>query len=107
MPSSAWKKDVCRSEEHTSELQSLTNLVCRLLLEKTAHISALMHQAREHLPATATRGLARNVIRKVSPATPFKALSLSRNAEQSFSFFLVPTATPHAFHFSPQPPFSN
>src|SRR5438046_3834667 len=24
----------CRSEEHTSELQSLTNLVCRLLLEK-------------------------------------------------------------------------
>src|SRR5258706_5450562 len=30
-----------RSEEHTSELQSLTNLVCRLLLEKkksTAHM---------------------------------------------------------------------
>ena len=25
---------VGRSEEHTSELQSLTNLVCRLLLEK-------------------------------------------------------------------------
>src|SRR5258706_5377285 len=26
-----------RSEEHTSELQSLTNLVCRLLLEKQKH----------------------------------------------------------------------
>src|SRR5438046_5887283 len=26
--------DSTRSEEHTSELQSLTNLVCRLLLEK-------------------------------------------------------------------------
>src|SRR5437016_7199474 len=26
--------DCHRSEEHTSELQSLTNLVCRLLLEK-------------------------------------------------------------------------
>src|SRR5258707_4528711 len=26
-----------RSEEHTSELQSLTNLVCRLLLEKKQH----------------------------------------------------------------------
>src|SRR5688572_31927474 len=25
---------VCRSEEHTSELQSQSNLVCRLLLEK-------------------------------------------------------------------------
>src|SRR5262249_61811867 len=27
-------RDPYRSEEHTSELQSLTNLVCRLLLEK-------------------------------------------------------------------------
>src|SRR5258706_3048929 len=27
-----------RSEEHTSELQSLTNLVCRLLLEKKKHV---------------------------------------------------------------------
>src|SRR5258706_10266574 len=27
-------EDGTRSEEHTSELQSLTNLVCRLLLEK-------------------------------------------------------------------------
>ena len=27
-----------RSEEHTSELQSLTNLVCRLLLEKKKKI---------------------------------------------------------------------
>jgi len=27
-------EDVIRSEEHTSELQSLTKLVCRLLLEK-------------------------------------------------------------------------
>src|SRR5258706_934578 len=30
-----------RSEEHTSELQSLTNLVCRLLLEKKEHTSEL------------------------------------------------------------------
>src|SRR5258706_7278589 len=28
-----------RSEEHTSELQSLTNLVCRLLLEKKNHLT--------------------------------------------------------------------
>src|ERR1039457_6226127 len=28
-------EDVLRSEEHTSELQSPCNLVCRLLLEKT------------------------------------------------------------------------
>src|SRR5438093_1842789 len=29
--------EMTRSEEHTSELQSLTNLVCRLLLEKKKH----------------------------------------------------------------------
>ena len=28
-----------RSEEHTSELQSRTNLVCRLLLEKKKHLN--------------------------------------------------------------------
>src|SRR5262249_57011168 len=33
-----------RSEEHTSELQSLTNLVCRLLLEKKKeHVQAASH----------------------------------------------------------------
>src|SRR5262249_60779301 len=31
---------VDRSEEHTSELQSLTNLVCRLLLEKKKQTNA-------------------------------------------------------------------
>src|SRR5258706_3093191 len=31
-------QDFFRSEEHTSELQSLTNLVCRLLLEKKKNI---------------------------------------------------------------------
>ena len=31
---SVLEKQTARSEEHTSELQSLVNLVCRLLLEK-------------------------------------------------------------------------
>src|SRR5258706_5782138 len=35
----AFEMDEIRSEEHTSELQSLTNLVCRLLLEKKKHSS--------------------------------------------------------------------
>src|SRR5258706_2242715 len=34
-----------RSEEHTSELQSLTNLVCRLLLEKKKHSIDPRHPA--------------------------------------------------------------
>src|SRR5258706_5437483 len=33
-----------RSEEHTSELQSLTNLVCRLLLEKKKTAPSTMHR---------------------------------------------------------------
>src|SRR5437016_9474053 len=33
-PSPQRQRVLLRSEEHTSELQSLTNLVCRLLLEK-------------------------------------------------------------------------
>src|SRR5256885_5938204 len=32
--SEVWKRITTRSEEHTSELQSPCNLVCRLLLEK-------------------------------------------------------------------------
>src|SRR3989339_1382307 len=35
-----------RSEEHTSELQSLTNLVCRLLLEKNK--KDIIKRAAEH-----------------------------------------------------------
>src|SRR5690242_21430135 len=33
-PLTAWNLKAVRSEEHTSELQSHVNLVCRLLLEK-------------------------------------------------------------------------
>src|SRR2546430_3454299 len=37
--SSTWRLEMSeeRSEEHTSELQSQSNLVCRLLLEKKKH----------------------------------------------------------------------
>src|SRR2546426_3479505 len=36
-------KDQQRSEEHTSELQSPCNLVCRLLLEKKKHNTSSIH----------------------------------------------------------------
>src|SRR5258706_986010 len=35
------REDLRRSEAHTSELQSLTNLVCRLLLEKTWNLEPI------------------------------------------------------------------
>src|SRR5258706_2342766 len=37
-----------RSEEHTSELQSLTNLVCRLLLEKKRRRRLSSRRQRPH-----------------------------------------------------------
>src|SRR5437016_7806261 len=41
-----------RSEEHTSELQSLTNLVCRLLLEKKKKtFNSQIHRLhKQHVP---------------------------------------------------------
>src|SRR5688572_31080251 len=36
-----WSRKLDRSEEHTSELQSQSNLVCRLLLEKTNKLKRL------------------------------------------------------------------
>src|SRR5438093_8503609 len=39
-----------RSEEHTSELQSLTNLVCRLLLEKKKKTQSSQILLLSHIP---------------------------------------------------------
>src|SRR2546425_3923032 len=44
----------CRSEEHTSELQSLAYLVCRLLLEKKKTNSALVTKPPTLFPIHAT-----------------------------------------------------
>src|SRR5258706_6928166 len=42
-----------RSEEHTSELQSLTNLVCRLLLEKKKNTKYLVEKSSSQLRTSA------------------------------------------------------
>src|SRR2546430_6107529 len=39
----------CRSEEHTSELQSQSNLVCRLLLEKKKKKNLIMNTISIHV----------------------------------------------------------
>src|SRR5438034_7593819 len=44
-----------RSEEHTSELQSHSDLVCRLLLEKKKKTNRTLHEARQ---------------RKITPQSP-------------------------------------
>src|SRR4051812_49763528 len=41
--------EISRSEEHTSELQSHVNLVCRLLLEKKKKINYKQHALQSHV----------------------------------------------------------
>src|ERR1035441_2691551 len=58
-PSPLWARakstSTIRSEEHTSELQSLRHLVCRLLLEKKSlHRSELGHFLRNGRPPRST-----------------------------------------------------
>src|SRR2546426_8756191 len=50
-----WTTSRRRSEEHTSELQSPCNLVCRLLLEKKKipRVGVLRHESQRHLLAPA------------------------------------------------------
>src|SRR2546421_950975 len=90
MPSSAcdWSSDVCssdRSEEHTSELQSRSDLVCRLLLEKKKkHESATsdagrnrQHDEQQLVRQRHTPGESRRAIqpaRRPSHVTPTHAL---------------------------------
>src|SRR5438034_11228397 len=49
-PAAAAKADRLRSEEHTSELQSHSDLVCRLLLEKKKKTTRLDIHAKRHWP---------------------------------------------------------
>src|SRR5258706_9519603 len=55
--SQAWRYDEAstRSEEHTSELQSLTNLVCRLLLEKKKKKTSPDHRKETQQPQKRAR----------------------------------------------------
>src|SRR2546430_7001243 len=46
-------RQITRSEEHTSELQSQSNLVCRLLLEKKKHHLQLHPHTRTNNQPTA------------------------------------------------------
>src|SRR2546427_8233107 len=59
-----------RSEEHTSELQSQSNLVCRLLLEKKKKIYELQSQHNDECPRLLYRA-------QLSPARPTRARPVS------------------------------
>src|ERR1019366_4462327 len=94
-----------RSEEHTSELQSLTNLVCRLLLEKkkAEPSSATTRETRTvaQRRAAGTRGS------RAAPAHRLPDHGASRDRQvdlEAFVFFLINGAPPGSPPFPPRPP---
>src|ERR1019366_3054528 len=101
MPSSAWKKDVCRSEEHTSELQSLTNLVCRLLLEKNTLQGASPDASQ---PQSDRQDLgARSLC--VGPREDSRGCACGVGDRPRFFFY--GRGAPRVLHFFPIPAFSD
>src|SRR4030066_363775 len=93
-----------RSEEHTSELQSHLNLVCRLLLEKKDQIAGNLDIHRR-----ASRPLL--VACGAPPASPSARVSVARTAlgarhiaAHLSCFFFKHPAPPELLPFSPPPP---
>src|SRR5256886_5630954 len=70
-----------RSEEHTSELQSQSNLVCRLLLEKKKqhrkHTQRLRHILDQHLQY--------QLLRRIQDSQPARALRDTHNFSTAIS----------------------
>src|ERR1019366_1026680 len=95
-----------RSEEHTSELQSLTNLVCRLLLEKIdnplnalpLHLQ-LMARAGQKFTSGPPNAKARSRSRKLAADTYTAEVS-----KKLVFFFNVP-GPPKIYPFSLPAPF--
>src|SRR6202165_4481493 len=94
-----------RSEEHTSELQSPNNLVCRLLLER--HNAARPRgQARgaHRAPRVLLRAAHPRVQTLPRPSTPARA-SAARGSPATCLLFFYRAAAPRARPPSPPPPF--
>src|ERR1039458_8551480 len=85
-----------RSEEHTSELQSLRHLVCRLLLEKNReHAKELRdYPPLEHERGTPTQLLAAQLLRKDTEGAE------SVELEDGALFFLMIRRPPRSTLFS-------
>src|SRR3954465_10891649 len=82
MPSSGGQTCALRSEEHTSELQSHDNLVCRLLVEKKSAVRAqpLYHRGRS----------GQRLVRHTTPDPPNRETVIDTHAQPvRVCFFLM------------------
>src|SRR5450631_3238770 len=91
----------CRSEEHTSELQSHVNLVCRLLLEKKKNMSTCSMEIRSN--GAIIRSVCK-YLRKPASQIPYHGLigvtATSEPASSIISFFFNDTATTEIYTLS-------
>src|ERR1039457_2149903 len=95
------KDGITRSEEHTSELQSPCNLVCRLLLEKKNKHESLAVTASPRTPVlqhAATRGVVLAAV--AARVTPRLHCPGPRSPRRSFFFFFNDTATTEIYTLS-------
>src|SRR3954467_749153 len=89
-----------RSEEHTSELQSHDNLVCRLLLEKKKKqaVHRVLQPPSRHYPrATPHSFPERRIIQTRLASSSLQALSFHSNSSGFFFFNEGPPPNPHPF----------
>src|ERR1039457_658166 len=102
-----WKdtrRSLCRSEEHTSELQSPCNLVCRLLLEKknTPHL----RRTRARHPAEGIRRALtqrRAAERAALAAQSIRVSDCVRTKQSQFIFFFLMNGRPPKSTLFPYP----
>src|SRR3989339_543583 len=100
MPSLTGVQTCARSEEHTSELQSLTNLVCRLLLEKKNknRLRGRSHESR----AAAGSAHDERVVPNIAGlhTAPLICMFLLHLCQALFFFFFNDTATTEIYTLS-------
>src|SRR4029434_7945458 len=91
-----------RSEEHTSELQSHLNLVCRLLLEKktTTHIALHTHK---HTSAHTHVRRALHTQQHTRTYTHTHTLTHTHTHTHTRSYFFINTEAPRDPHTLPHP----
>src|SRR3954466_2468369 len=90
-----------RSEEHTSELQSHDNLVCRLLLEKKKEKSCRTRQTRSTVTSEARQSHVLACRPCVSPSSsPPPSPGCSAHFSATFFFFFNDPAPPEIYPLS-------
>src|ERR1039457_750980 len=92
-----------RSEEHTSELQSPCNLVCRLLLEKTHSIHSGRVPVRSAQPATRRDAVPRAPRLSATSAREGRARVVPRQFCITVFFFFFQWSPPPHSPSSPHP----